>query len=117
LRVAIGYEYNKIGVQEGQARFNSEVTFSIPQFGDFFADMVLHVQLTNLLPGTTSTQVKYCEFLGHRLLKRVTFEVCGNVLDQYDSDLYNFHYNFFIGENKRNSWKKCAGQEIPKIAY
>lgn len=87
------------------------------QFGDFFNDMVLHVRLRNLLPGPTSTQVRYCDFLGHRLLKLVQFEVNGNLLDYYDSDLYNFHYNFFISNTpKQTSWLNCVGQEVPKLA-
>ena len=112
--VAIGYEYQSIDVNEGTARLGGRITFSIPQFGDFFHDMVLQLRLNNLTPGVGATQARYCEFLGHRLLKRTEFEVNGNVLDYYDSDLYNFHYNFYITPNKRNSWLNCVGQEYPK---
>lgn len=114
--VAIGYEYQSIGVNEGTARFGNTATFSIPQFGDFFHDMVLHVRLVGLTVGSTSQQVRYCDFLGHKLLSLVEFEVNGNILDYYDSDLYNFHYNFFVSETKKIAWKNCVGQEIPKIA-
>jgi len=114
---AIGYEYQSIGVGEGKAVFGGLATYSIPQFGDFFADMVLHVQLTGLTVGPSSTQVRYCDFLGHKLLSLVQFEVNGNLLDYYDSDLYNFHYNFFInGSKKQLSWQNCVGQEVPKLA-
>lgn len=114
---SIGFEYQNIGVSEGKADFGSQATFSIPQFGDFFADMVVHITLNNLRVGPTSTQVKYCDFLGARLLKLVQFEVNGNLLDYYDSDLYTFHYNFFIaGTNKQMSWNNCFGQENPKLA-
>ena len=115
--VAIGFEYNRIGVQEGEARFGNEVTFSIPQFGDFFHDMVLNVRLSGLAAGVTSTQARYCEFLGHRLLKRTTFEVNANNLDEYTSDVYNFHYQFGVPGQKRRAWKQCVGQEVPKAAY
>lgn len=115
--VAIGYEYQKIEVQEGSIRFNSQGTFSIPQFGDFFHDMVMHIRLRNLRAGPVSTQARYCDFVGHRIMKRVEFEVNGNVLDFYDSDLYNFHYNFFITPTKQLSWYQCVGQEIPKRSY
>ncbi|NDF01561.1 MAG: hypothetical protein EB034_25345 [Verrucomicrobia bacterium] len=33
---AIGYEYNKVRPQSGSAALGTGVTFSIPQFGDFF---------------------------------------------------------------------------------
>lgn len=114
--VAIGYEYQSIGVSQGKAAFGQIATYSIPQFGDFFHDMTLHIQLTNLTVGPASTQVRYCDFLGHRLLKLVQFEVNGNILDFYDSDLYNFHYNFFVPPNKQIAWNNCVGQEIPKLA-
>src|SRR5271170_2659687 len=41
--VAIGYEYQSTGVQYGIVQLGQEITFSIPQFGDFFHDMVLNI--------------------------------------------------------------------------
>lgn len=115
--VSIGYEYQATPVNEGVANFGSLVTFSIPQFGDFFADMVLHIQLTGLTVGSTSSQVYYCDFIGHNLLSLVQFEVNGNIIDQYDSDLYNFYYNFYIHDSKKETaWLNNVGQEIPKPA-
>jgi hypothetical protein len=110
--VAVGYEYGKIGVQEGLVRLGKEVTFSIPQFGDFFNDMVLHVQLRGLTT-TAGNQVRYCDFLGHRLIQRVRFEVNGNFLDEYGTDVMNMHYNYTVPSDKRLSWLRCIGQETP----
>ena len=42
---AIGYEYNKVRPSSGGTSFGSTVTFSIPQFGDFFHDMVCRVRI------------------------------------------------------------------------
>jgi hypothetical protein len=42
---AIGYEYNKVTAQNGSNNLGSGITFSIPQFGDFFHDMVCRVRL------------------------------------------------------------------------
>jgi hypothetical protein len=42
---AIGYEYNKVTPQNGSNSLGSGITFSIPQFGDFFHDMVARVRL------------------------------------------------------------------------
>lgn len=39
---AVGYEYNKVRPNSGTSAFGGSVQFSIPQFGDFFHDMVLH---------------------------------------------------------------------------
>jgi len=43
---AIGSEYNKVRAQSGSTTFGSGVTFSIPQFGDFFHDMVCRTRVT-----------------------------------------------------------------------
>jgi hypothetical protein len=40
---AIGFEYNKIKPQSGTPTLGTQMTFSIPQFGDFFYDMVCHI--------------------------------------------------------------------------
>lgn len=110
---ATAYEYAKIGVNTGEAGFSKEIAFSLPQFGDFFSDMVVHVQLTGLAAGITSTAVRYADFVGHRLFKKVKFEVNNNILDEYTSDVYNFHYNFTVSENKKRAWKMNVGQEVP----
>lgn len=114
--VAIGFEYNKIGVQEGFTRFGNQITYSIPLFGDFFNDMAIYFRLEGL-KAAPGNQVRYCEFLGHRLIAAAQFEVNGNFLDEYDSNVMNFHYNFTVSQNKRNSWKRCIGQEIPTDGY
>lgn len=43
---AIGYEYNKVTAQNGSNNLGSGITFSIPQFGDFFHDMVCRTRLS-----------------------------------------------------------------------
>lgn len=114
--VSIAFQYASLGTLAGNSRigFGETLTFSIPQYGDFFSEMVLHVRLENLRPGIGATQVRYCDYLGHRLMKLTQFEVNGNLLDQYDSDLYNFHYNFRINQSrKQDTWKRCVGQEVP----
>lgn len=115
--VAIAFEYQSIQSQEGVVRLGNELTYSIPQFGDFFADMMLHVRLEGLRSTIPGNQVRYCEFLGHRLLKRCRWEVNGNYLDEYDSDVYNMHYQFMVPPNKKAAWRRCAAQEDPTPAY
>lgn len=115
--VATAYEYNKISATEGVYNYGNTITYSIPQFGDFFNDMVVHVKLQGLKPGPLSQQVKYHDFPGHRIFKRVSFEVNECKLDEYTRDSYNMHYNFAVSENKKRAWKRCMGQEEPEIAY
>jgi hypothetical protein len=44
---AIGYEYNKVRPQTGNPQLGNEIQFSIPQFGDFFHDMVCRLKLSS----------------------------------------------------------------------
>jgi hypothetical protein len=120
---AIGYEYNKVQVQSGAARLGAEVQYSIPQFGDFFNDMVLHLKLssataTGAVEGNGFNEyLSYVDFLGQRLVKRVRFQVNGNPLDEYDSDVYNMHQKFFVTPNKQVGWNRAVGQEVPMRGY
>lgn len=131
---AIGYEYKKVRSNTGNAAFGGTVQFSIPQFGDFFADATVNVILpqgqatTGTVPafpahigaadqsetttvkvsatedataktytkytmeyvdlagnvkavGSAATNfVRYCEYPGQRLFRKVKFEVNGNPL-------------------------------------
>ena len=88
------------------------------QFGDFFNDMALHVTMTAPVvtalagvPADEQDYIRYCDFLGHRLVKKVKMEVNGNPLDEYGSDVYNMHYQFAVGPNKRTGWHRNVGQE------
>ena len=128
---AIGYEYNKQKPQSGSAVLGSEVTFSIPQFGDFFHDMLLRVKLTaptiarddNMFMdentddnnGTSGRQhapaFRWCHYPGERLLEKVSFQVNGNPLDEYTHHSYNFWREFCVTKDKEAGWDRCVGQE------
>lgn len=121
---AIGYEYNKVRPAAGNPQLGSDVQFSIPQFGDFFHDMVLHVKLRQ--PAMTPTDgtavsdqpaMRWCSYPGERLMKRVQFEVNGNPLDEYTSHAMNFYREFQVGADKKTGWDRCVGQEIPHEGF
>jgi hypothetical protein len=128
---AIGYEYNKVQVQSGTARLGAEgVQYSIPQFGDFFNDMVLHLKLSSVEatnaaywtdpvnnPATGAELLRYVDYLGQRVVKNVKFTVNQNPLDEYGSDVYNFHQKFFVTPNKEVGWKRSVAQEIAKKGF
>lgn len=128
---AIGYEYNKVQVQSGTARLGAEgVQYSIPQFGDFFNDMVLHLKLSSVQatnadywtdpvnnPATGSELLRYVDYLGQRTVKNVKFTVNQNPLDEYGSDVYNFHQKFFVTPNKEVGWKRGVAQEVAKKGF
>mgnify|MGYP000031664396 CR=1 FL=1 len=128
--VALGYEYQISTPDSGVPRFGGEVTFSIPQFGDFFHDMAIHVVLEGLKPldvvkrladppgSPTNTglpkvqdQVRYCDYPGERLLSKVSFDVNHNPLDSYGSDDYVLYRLFNVLPNKQSGWNRNVGQQ------
>ena len=51
---ATAHEYNKVGPSGGLPQFDGTVSFGIPQFGDFLADMVVHVVLGSVSVASTT---------------------------------------------------------------
>ena len=80
--VAIGFEYNKIKPQSGNPTLGGGVTFSIPQFGDFFHDMVCRVRLGQFYGNSGLTPVQGSTSFPYNLA--TTFysivDACGQVL-------------------------------------
>ncbi len=131
---AIGYEYNKVNPQSTTSALGGEVQFSIPQFGDFFGDMCVHLILNaptitrssnfGLTDATTLTQgaghaaaFRWCHFPGERVFDKVKFDVNGNPLDDYTSLSVNMHREFCVQPNKRKAWSRCVAQELPHEGY
>jgi len=115
---ACGYEYNKVRSTSGTTSLNTTVQFSIPQFGDFFHDMVLHVILaqptkTDTGSGGNIPTFRWCNFPGERLCQKVAFQVNGNPLDEYTWNAMNFHREFNVPSHKKVGWYRCVGQELP----
>lgn len=114
---AIGFEYNKVTPSSGNPEFGGEVTFSIPQFGDFFHDMVVYMRVkqpTLTITAADSSDeplMRWCSFPGERALESVEFEVNGNPLDKYYDHAVNFHREFSVQPNKETGWNRCVGQE------
>lgn len=113
---AIGYEYNKVQPSSGTVTLNSTVQFSIPQFGDFFHDMVLHVRLGVVTASTVGNTWRWCAYPGERLLDKVRFTVNGNPLDEYYGQDYNFYRKLELAPSKRAGYDSCAGQQQVKLA-
>jgi hypothetical protein len=120
---AIGYEYNKVQPQAGSATLGSTVLFSIPQFGDFFNDMALHLTLRQPVLSTTTTNtsdqplMRWCPYVGERALQKVAFNVNANPLDSYTYNATNFFRLFCVQPNKRIAWARLMGQELPWQGY
>lgn len=120
--VALAFQYFK--VSQNNVNMGQEVSVSIPQYGDFFADMVANVVIraptASLTYGPTSTRdasdvalFRHCDYPGERLFDEVRFEVNSNPIDQYTSETYVLHRQFGVPADKRIAWDRCMGQEIP----
>ncbi len=121
---AIGYEYNKITPQAGNVALGETVTFSIPQFGDFFGDMALHAKLRQptlvVDAGTAESDqplMRWCPYPGERLCKKVSFDVNANPLDGYSSHATVFNRLFQVAPNKKIGWDRLMGQDEPLNGY
>jgi hypothetical protein len=139
---AIAFEYHRVDPDSAR-QLNSSMKYSIPQYGDFFADMAHYVRFNQLtytsgvaaatvdadgLPVTGGLAIygqgnpnadvfRYCDFPGERLHERVKFTVNGNPLDQYTRDAYVMYRQFQVAPNKQDGYYRLVGQELPHEAY
>jgi len=115
--VAMGYEYSKTQITEGSKQFGTTSSFTIPQFGDFFNDMVVHIRLTGLQATNPGDKVRYAAFLGHKIIENAAFYIQNNKIDDYSTHEYNAYYNFHVPPSKKTGWLRNMGQEIPNLGY
>jgi hypothetical protein len=108
---AIGFEYNKVRNSAGTVTLGTTVQFSIPQFGDFFHDMVLHVKL-GAVSATGAHTWRWVSWPGERLVSRTKFLVNGNILDEYVSQDYAFYRQFSLKADKLVGYQRCMGQQV-----
>ncbi len=121
--VAIAFQYFKVAANN--VTFGSEVQVSIPQYGDFFTDMVANVVVKTPVCSLANSGsalaadvplYRYCDYPGERIFDRVAFEVNSNPIDRYTSESYVLHRQFHVPQDKLTAWKRCMGQEIPRTA-
>jgi hypothetical protein len=113
--VACGFEYNKAQVKG--AGFGNDVTFTLPVYGEFINDAVVHIKLSNLSAVDPRDRVRYVSMLGHKLLTQTSFKVGANPLDTYYSEDYNNHLEFHVPPGKKTGWLRNIGQEIPSLGH
>ena len=139
---AIAFEYHRVD-PESSRQLGSTIKYSIPQYGDFFADAAHYMKFSQLTytSGVAAASVdstgapvqggfniygkgnpnqdvfRYCDFPGERLHKNVKFTVNGNPLDQYTNDAYVMHRQFTVAPNKYDGYCRLVGQELPQEAF
>lgn len=79
-----------------------------------YVDLAGNVQTVG---AAASNFIRYAEYPGQRLFKKVKFEVNGNPLDEYTAEAYAYHQKFKVVPGKQTGWKRLVGQEVPVEAY
>lgn len=113
--VPISFQYTK--VTAANPSFGSRVEFDIKPYGDFWCDMVLNIQLTGLSAVDYRDRVRYATMVGHKIGTLYQFQSQGVKIDEYDSNLYNIHYNYNVPPEKKIGWMRSMGQEIPIVGH
>jgi hypothetical protein len=115
--VATSHVYSRNTNRKGLQQFGKSITFTLNKNGSWFADMALHVKMSGLKSNNFPDKCKYASFPGHRLIKKVTFSVNGNILDSYITEDINRFYQYDVPPNKKSSWLRAVGQEVPHQGY
>tara|TARA_B100001758_G_C18416700_1_gene620592 strand:- start:3494 stop:5365 length:1872 start_codon:yes stop_codon:yes gene_type:complete len=125
--VAITHQYLKESASFTKNCLGSDIRIQISQFGDFFHDMVLNIQLNysnnaesyiNIVedPATDLSlnsipKYKFCDYPGERIIKKCSFVVNGKKLDEYHSSDMTFWRQFNLSDEGKRGWGKLLGQE------
>lgn len=128
--VAIASEYVKVGGASNIiGKSGPELSFTLPSYGDFTNDMVLHIRfnpvgdknayLNNIEPTSTKPLYRYCSYPGIRSLENVELRSSGGILiDSYQPEDVIAYKNFFVGKDSKAGWERCFGQdEIQQASY
>ncbi len=115
--VAITHEYSKTVPRQGKADLGATFSFTLPLYGEFINDAVMYVKLTGLAAVSALDKVRYVEYLGHKLAKKVRFKVQNHPIDEYGTDEQNAYFQFKVPYHKEAGYLRNIGQEQPKLGY
>ena len=115
--VAMAHEYSRTPPNKGVARFGNTFSFTLPIIGEFVNDVVMYIKLSGLKQGNPDVRVRYVEFLGHKLMKKVVFKVQNHKFDEYGADEMNAYWQYKVPQHKEQGYLRNIGQEIPKLGY
>ena len=115
--VTIAHEYSKTMPRGGPAKLGQSFNFTMPVYGEFINDAVVHIKLENFSAISSLDKVRYVEMLGHRICKNTRFKLNQCVLDSYTADRHNVNWQFKIPQHKELGHLRNIGQEVPKLGY
>lgn len=120
--VAIASEYCIEPPSSGNTSLGGQLTFKLPNFGDFVADMVLHLKLKQPTLTTSADPenqplMRWCPYPGERALVSSKISMNSNDINTYYTHDVNFYREFFVGADRAVGWARCMGQEEPEVGF
>lgn len=115
--VAMAHEYSKTIASGGTPNLGNTFNFKFPIIGEFINDAILYVKLSGFHAVSALDKVRYVEYLGHRICKKVSFKVQNFEIDSYGADNLNAYYQFRVPTDKQTGYLRNIGQEIPSQAF
>lgn len=114
---AVGCEYAKVPAAGIPALSSSETTlkFTLPVFGDFLGDMVLHLQLAAVGTEGGAGQYEYTHYPGIRAVRRAEFRSDEVLIDSYSRDDVLFVDKFWVDPKDRDGWDRCMGEQVTQV--
>jgi len=141
---AFGFEYQKVQ-PTGAITWGSTLKYSIPQAGDFFADIGVRFACNAISGGAAATinpandgttiigpggetisagavatafpAVRWCDFPGERAVTLGKFTVNSNTLHEYSQHATAFWRKYELPPGKEKSYARLVGQEVPLEGY
>jgi len=68
----------------------------------------------SLFEGDHQDYVRWCDFPGEKLISNTEFVINGNPMDSYDHHTHSMCRDMFLTADKKESYFKCVGQQLPK---
>lgn len=87
------------------------------QVVDAFGNIIGGLNTQQNVSSSYKNLIRYCEFPGNRLFKRVNFQVNGNPLDEYYDYTVAMLEKFCVPPNKRAGYNRLVGQETVYEGY
>lgn len=106
-------DYTEVKSNGGALSISDEKVFkfTLPINGNFTSDIAIRVRLPEL---RCNNYLKYCNYLGIRLIKEIKFISSEFIIDRYNSDEALLYTNF---NNDRERTNKLFGEQQVKQAY
>ncbi len=114
--IAMTSVYSKTTPIQGQKKLGTTTVFTLPIYGEFIADAAIHCTLTGLSAVSALDRVKYVDFLGHKMIKKISLKLNNKTVSSYSSDKYNIFYDCKLKNDLQSGYNKLVGHENPVIA-